>query len=69
MKKECFMTHVLSVQQSPEVPSARPLLAMMLNAAPSQLLLVAAQRGIAALSHEGPKPCSSLRPSVLEDPQ
>jgi hypothetical protein len=49
------MTYVLSVQQSPEVPSAYPLLAMMLNAALSQSLRVAAQLGIAASLHEGPK--------------
>jgi probable HAF family extracellular repeat protein len=49
------MTHALSVQQSPEIPSAYPLLAMMLNAVPSQLLRVAAQLGIAALVHDGPK--------------
>jgi hypothetical protein len=55
MKKECLMTYVLSVQQTPQVPSAHPLLAMMLNAALSQWLRVAAQLGIAALLHEGPK--------------
>ena len=55
MKKGCLMTHVLSVHQSPEVPSAHPLLAMMLNAALSQLLRVAAQLGIATLLYEGPK--------------
>jgi hypothetical protein len=48
------MRHVLSVQQSPEVPSAHPLLAMMRNAARSQLLRVAAQLGIADFLHEGP---------------
>ena len=55
MKKGCLMTQVLSVHQSPEIPSAHPLLAIMLNTASSPLLRVAAQFSIATLWREGPK--------------
>ncbi len=54
------MTDVLPAQQAPAVPPAHPLLAMMLNAAQSQLLRVAAQLGIADVLHEGPKTVPEL---------
>ena len=55
--------HALPAQQSqpsPEMPPAHPVLAMMINAAQSQVLRVAAQLGIVDLLRDGPKTVAEL---------
>ncbi|MGE3542108.1 MAG: methyltransferase dimerization domain-containing protein [Candidatus Tectimicrobiota bacterium] len=54
------MTHVPPAPPALAVPLAHPLLAMMLSAAQSQLLRVAAELGIADLVREGPKTVAEL---------